>query len=106
MALEGITINDSIFFDIGITQAGTYATFCDSTIRIVPSTEHMKWNVHSKACIFINKSQCDNNCDPLQKVDVQIENIDRTTLNNSDVITLLLNELKTKYTDTTDVTMM
>ena len=106
MALEGFTVNDSIYFDIGITQSGTYVTFCDSTIRIIPSaSESMKWDVTAKACFFIDKTHCDNNGSWVKQEDVIIRDVDRSTLNSTDIFTLLLNDYKTNFTSTTDVTM-
>jgi len=94
----GITINDSLFLDVGITVAASYCSFGKSIIRSSPN--ETDYQIRGIAKIWPNKTQRDNNCDALQTQSVAVG---ATKGQLNDIYPILYTELKTNYISVIDI---
>ena len=107
----GLTINDQITLDNGMTVTGAYLSFHRQLVTIIPgqsatlSADGADSNVAYTACasysIWVNQAACENNLKPIQTgvIDYAIT-VDQTKIA---LHTLLYTYIKTNlYTNTTD----
>jgi len=99
----GITINDTLVLDVGISQASTYSSFGSASVRSVPqSGGTTDYQLNGVAGIWISQSVRDSGGPQLQQVSVSF-GITKGELTNTNIYTLLYDNLKTNYSSTTDV---
>jgi len=97
----GIEIDDVIEYDIGVSMAGTYASFGNDSIRCIQSSnEGEDYRLNSMAKVWANEAARNSNSNALQLISVSIG----ITIGQLDgnLYTLLYDELKLNYTSTQD----
>lgn len=97
----GITINDTLSLDIGISLAGTYASFGNQSTRSNPTSGTYNYNLYATADIWADAASRAANSSKLQSMRV-ILGITKGQL-DSNIYCLLYDELKTNFTSTSDV---
>jgi len=97
----GIIINDTITLNNGLTASSIYCSFGEGEIRIEKNRDNSsEYDISGHYTIWVSKDFRINDKPSLTGGHISLT-ITSNDL-NSNIYTLLYNELKTKYTSTTD----
>jgi len=97
----GIIINDTITLNNGLTASTIYCSFGEGEIRIEKNRDNTsEYDISGHYTIWVSKDFRTNDkpCLDAGNISLKVTSSDL----NSNIYTLLYNELKTKYTSTTD----
>jgi len=97
----GIIINDTITLNNGLTASTIYCSFGEGEIRIEKNRDNAsEYDISGHYTIWVSKDFRINDKPSLDAGNISLK-ITSSDL-NSNIYTLLYNELKTKYTSATD----